>query len=131
MLKIPSEWTFRDFLDARGTNPVHAQISSLPQGAQAKLDSLLTTLGAWPSLWPPQYVSRLRGYKGIYELRMVSSGVQYRPLGCYGPSKKDFTLLLISIEKGGKLPKRDCETAVERQRVVIAERERTCEHDFS
>lgn len=131
MLKIPSEWTFRDFLDARGTNAIRSQISTLPQGAQAKLDSLLTTLRAWPSMWPPQYVSSLRGYKGIYELRMVHSGVQYRPLGCYGPDRRDFTLLLITTEKGGKLPTRDCDTAVERQRIVISERGRTCEHDFS
>lgn len=54
----------------------------------------------------------------------------YRPLGCYGRAEKEFTLLIGSIEKGGKLPKGDCETAVERRKIILTDRGRTCEHDF-
>jgi hypothetical protein len=88
-------------------------------------------LRAWEGTWPPQYVSALRGYPHINEIRVTSSGVQYRPLGCYGPDRTEFTILVGSVEKGGKLPKGDCETAEERRRLILADRTRTCEHDFS
>ena len=129
MVVLPSEWAFRDFLDGRGINVVRAWIQTLPPAAQAKIDTI-TLLLQVQKVWPPQYVSALRGYEGIYELRANSCGVQYRPLGCHGPDRKEFTILIGSVEKGGKLSKDDCETAVERRK-LISERGRTCEHDFS
>jgi hypothetical protein len=75
-------------------------------------------------------VSALAGWHDIYEIRVGSSGVQYRPLGCYGPDKHEFTLLVGAIEKGGKLPRPALETAVQRRRIILADRGRTCEHRF-
>jgi hypothetical protein len=124
------EWTIRDYLDRRGDNVVRDWISSLPISAQAKVDSILLILQAY-KIWPAQYVSALRGYKQIYEIRVGCSGVQYRPLGCYGPDRGEFTILVGSVEKGGKLPKGDCEAAVERRNAILNEKGRTCEHDFS
>lgn len=132
LLESISEWQFRDFLDGRGMNVIRQWSLTLPQAAQAKLDTIILVLRVspiWP--WPAQYVSRLRGYKGIYELRVGSSGVQYRPLGCHGPGKKQFTILIGSVEKGGKLPKSDCEIAVERRKIILDYEGRTCEHEFS
>lgn len=131
MVALSSEWTFRDFVDGRGSNLIRKWTDTLPYAAQAKMDWIVLLLQAspvWP--WPQQYFSALRGYKGIYELRAGSSGVQYRPLGCYGPAEKEFTLLIGSTEKGGKLPKGDCEAAVERSKIILIDRRRTCEHDF-
>jgi hypothetical protein len=124
------EWTFRDYLERRGNNVVREWISSLPVLAQAKVDSVLLILQA-ERIWPAQYVSALRGYKQIYEIRVGCAGVQYRPLGCYGPGRGEFTILLGSIEKGGKLPRGDCKTAIERRNTILSEKGRTCEHDFS
>lgn len=130
MLGFTSEWAFRDFLDGRGLNVVREWIITLSPAAQAKIDTILLLLRV-QKVWPPQYVSALRGYSGIYELRAGSSGVQYRPLGCHGPGRKEFTILIGTVEKGGKLPKRDCETAVERKKIILGGLGRTCEHDFS
>jgi hypothetical protein len=127
-----SQWQFRDFLDGRGINVIRAWTVALPPAAQAKLDMIILVLQAtdlWP--WPAQYISALRGYEGVLELRVGSCGVQYRPLGCYGPGRREFTILIGAIEKGGRLPKRDCETAVERRALIFEDRGRTCEHDFS
>jgi hypothetical protein len=124
------EWAFRDYLDSRGRNAVREWINDLPFAAQAKVDSILLILQV-RKIWPAQYVSALRGYPDILELRIGSSGVQYRPLGCYGPEKGEFTILLGSTEKGGKLPKGDCKTAIERRKTILEEKGRTCEHDFS
>jgi hypothetical protein len=125
-----SEWAFRDFLDGRGFNVVRKWVVTLPPVAQAKVDTIILVLQA-SKIWPAQYVSALKGFEGIYELRVCSCGVQYRPLGCHGPAKKQFTILVGSIEKGGKLPKHDCETAVQRRQIILKHQGRTCEHDFS
>ena len=130
MVGLTSEWEFRDFLDGRGLNVIREWIIALPSSAQAKFDTIILVLQA-VKIWPAQYVSALRGYEGIYELRIGSSGVQYRPLGCHGPERKQFTILIGSIEKGGKLPKSDCETAIERRKIILKDRGRTCEHEFN
>jgi hypothetical protein len=123
------EWTIRDYLTARGTNEIRAWIASLPDSAQAKIDYILLLLRGSRN-WPPQYVSALVRWDDIYEIRAGSRGVQYRPLGCYGPDRREFTLLIGAIEKGGKLPRPALEAAVQRRRIIMADKERTCEHRF-
>lgn len=80
-------------------------------------------------VWPEQYISALKGWPDLYELRIVSAGSQFRPLGCYGPQRGEFTLLLGAVEKG-KLPARVLETADERRRTILKDRSRICEHVF-
>jgi Phage derived protein Gp49-like (DUF891) len=121
-------WTFRDYLDAQGYNVIRGWLDALPKRARAKIDGRIAILQGSES-WPPQYISALKGYPGILELRVVDGGVQYRPLGTYGPLKREFTLLLGTIEKG-KLAVRDCATAVQRRATVLADRSRTIEHEF-
>jgi hypothetical protein len=38
----------------------------------------------------------------IYEIRISGNKVEYRPLGFYGPSEKDFTLVIGARKKSGK-----------------------------
>jgi hypothetical protein len=123
------EWIFRDYLTASGTNEIKGWIDSLPKSAQAKIDYILLVLWGSKS-WPPQYVSALVRWDDVYEIRVGSSGVQYRPLGCYGPARREFTLLIGAIEKGGKLPRPALEAAVQRRSIILADRGRTCEHRF-
>ena len=132
-----NEWKFRDFqrLGTGGEqsvlrNEILSWMLALPKKAQAKIDAIIVSLEAFP-VWPPQYVSALKGYPDIFEIRAGNCGVQYRPLGCYGPGYREFTILIGSIEKGGKLPKGACESAVERRRLVLYERWPTCEHEFA
>jgi len=123
-------WRFFDYVNARNENEILAWISSLPKKAQAKIDNRILVLQAYEGSWPPLYVSALKGYKDIFELRIGFSGVQYRPLGFFGPGEREFTLLIGAIEKG-KLSRRDCETAVDRMRSVRSDRSRVHEHEFS
>jgi hypothetical protein len=132
-----NQWKFRDF-QRPGTsgensvlvNEILIWTLGLPKKAQAKLDVIIVSLQSFP-VWPPQYISALKGYPDIFEIRAGSCGVQYRPLGCYGPGYREFTILIGSIEKGGKLPKGDCDSAVERRRKVLYEGWPTCEHEFA
>jgi len=122
-------WIFRDYLNVRGENEVLRWTNSLPQKAQAKIDTIILLLRGF-EVWPEQYVSAVRGCPGIFELKVKWGGIQYRPLGFYGPGRREFTLLLGAIEKGGKLPPNACDTASQRKRIVLRDRGRSREHEF-
>jgi hypothetical protein len=123
------EWKFRDYLDRDGDNPIRKWIDRLPKKASSKVDAWILILEGI-AVWPPQYISALKGCKGIYELRIVQNGVQYRPLGCLGPGKREFTILLGAVEKG-HLPPSFCEVAQSRRQTILSDRRRTCEHQFA
>ena len=123
------EWIFRDYLAANGTNDIRRWVSSLPKRAQVKIDYIFLVLRG-SRVWPEQYVSALKGWDDLYEIRIVADRVQYRPIGCYGPARREFTLLIGAIEKGGKLPRGALEAATVRRKVILADRSRTCEHEF-
>ena len=46
--------------------------------------------------------------------------MQYRPLGCYGPDRNEFTLLIGAKEIGSKFEPKDAPNkAMERQRLIF------------
>ena len=115
-----THWSFEDYQrptkdgpDAKLVNEVLEWTLGLPKKAQAKIDTLIITLQSCPGVWPPQYVSDC-GYADIWEIRAGSSGVQYRPLGFYGPRRKTFTIVIGTIEKGGRIPAGDGNSAIEK-----------------
>jgi hypothetical protein len=131
------EWIFRDYQrqttlkgDPVLINEILLWTLGLPIKARAKMDVLILTLQTFAVL-PPQYISAYVGYPDIFELKVKSGGVQYRPLGCYGPGNRVFTLLIGSIEKGGRIPKGDLDSAVIRRKRVFDEGWPTCEHEFA
>ena len=128
-------WTFLDFVTIRSSgevfNEIHEWLNSkeVPKKAKAKINARVLTLQGFP-VFPEQYFSAYKGWSGLYELRIVSSGVQYRPFGFYGPSQGQFTLLVGSTEKG-KVPTSTLKVADERRKVVIADPCRVMSHDPS
>src|SRR5258708_13022283 len=81
-------------------------------------------------VWPEQYVSALTGWPELIELRVVHANVQYRPLGFYGPGRREFTLVLGAVEKGS-LPNRVLEAADANRKLILATgRDRICGHQF-
>jgi hypothetical protein len=131
------EWTFRDYQrpsEEGGksilVNEILEWTLGLPQKAQAKVDMIVLTLQGWTGVWPPQYVSAC-GFDDILELRVKSGNVQYRPLGFHGPGQRVFTLVIGTIEKGGKIPAGDGASAIQRRNRVLKEGWPTCEHEFA
>jgi hypothetical protein len=125
-------WTFLDYLSTRGVNEIHAWLNSkdVPKLAKAKINARIAALRGFP-IFPEQYFSSYKGWDELYELRVGFSGVEYRPIGFYGPERKQFCLLIGGIEKG-KLPRSLLDAAEERRKLVIASpSSRTCPHDFS
>jgi hypothetical protein len=121
-------WTFYDFVDTRGVNLIREWLNSLPVKARAKINARMLFMRAMPK-WPEQYVSALTGWPELVEFRVVYAGNQYRPLGFYGPKRREFTLVYGAIEKG-KLPKRVLETADENRKIILADTSRVREHEF-
>src|SRR5579875_2131487 len=124
-----SLWTFYDFLDSRGGNTIRAWLDTLPIKAQAKINARLLVMQA-KSVWPDGWVSSLKTWPETIELRVGAIGNAYRPLGFYGPERREFTIVLGAIEKG-KLPKRILEVADANRKIVIATgRSRIRRHEF-
>lgn len=124
-------WTFFDFLTERGENDIHRWLNSaeVTKAAKAKINARIIALQGFP-IFPEQYISAYSGWPKLLELRIVSNGVQYRPLGFYGPNRGQFSLVIGGIEKG-KIPIRLLEAADERRKIVIANPSRIAPHDFS
>ncbi len=93
---------------------------AMPVKARAKLDTLIRHLEATPKQqWHPGQFKPLRGYRGIFEVRACYKNVEYRPLGCFGPELKQFTLLVGAIEKDSKfIPLSAPKTAIDRCKAI-------------
>jgi hypothetical protein len=125
-----NEWIFFDFLDTRGVNLIRQWLDSsdVPVKAAAKIDARILYMQA-QATWPPQYVSALAGWPDLFELRIVSAGSQFRPIGFYGPSRGEFTLLIGAVEKS-KIRSSVLEVADERRKIATQDRTRIRRHEF-
>lgn len=122
-------WAFYDFCDSRGNNLIREWLDSLPEKASAKIDTRILFMRAI-RVWPEQYVSSLTDWPGLVELRIVSAGNQYRPLGFYGPERHEFTIVLGAVEKG-KLRPKTLELADENRKIALRDRRRIIPHVFA
>lgn len=95
----------------------------LPPKAKARFDNILDYLEITKILSGTSYVKQLRGYDGIYEIRFIVNNIQYRPLGCYGPERKTFVLLIGAIEQGDSfIPKTAPWKAAKRKSKIFKDR---------
>lgn len=106
--------------------------AELPPKAQAKFDNLLEHFRDNPHhKWGSNYFKSLVGFDGIFEIRFQIMNVLYRPLGCFGPRREDFTFLMGAREQGDRFVPADAPArAVERQDVIRLHEDRAHECDF-
>ena len=123
-------WTFFDFLDMNDKSVIAKWMESLPVGAQAKIDARLLQMRGI-EIWLPKWTKFLVGHDKIIELRIPYNKVQYRPLGCYGPGQKEFTLLVGAIEKGWKIPKPVMKLADIHRKLIYEDRRYIREHQYN
>lgn len=114
-----ASWTFYDYVETGGRNPIRHWLDSLPPHDSEKIDTRLRYMAAMPR-WAEKWVSKYKGTDEIYEFRITGNKVQYRPLGTYYGTKQ-YLLLAGAIEKGDKIPKSDVETAERRLSTVRRE----------
>lgn len=105
-------WTFFDYVEKSGRNPIREWLDDLPEDDSATIDYRLTQMAAMRHPWPEKWISKYKT-TDLFEFR-IKGRVQYRPLGVYW-GKLRYVLLAGAIEKGGKIiPASDIETAERR-----------------
>lgn len=125
-------WTFYEFINQDGKAPFSIWLSEQQGNAQAAIDHRILLMMAldkqqWSLKWIKPYV----GHEKLFELRITSSKVQYRPLGCYGPGNQEFTIVAGAIEKNWKIPKPTLKVAMSRISLVIIDRRWVREYQFN
>jgi hypothetical protein len=127
-----SLWIFKCYCSEAGRDLIDPWYLDLPVKAQAKLDKLLEHFRDNPHhKWGGNYLQPLVGYEGIFEIKFQMLNVVYRPLGYFGPERRDFTFLIGAREQGDAFVPVDApDRAVERRETVRRNGDRAHECDF-
>jgi hypothetical protein len=124
-------WNFKVFVSDRGSREIDEWLDGLPVKAEVKIRAIISRLEIWDiSRWERPYVCKLKGSDNIWEIIVKFNNVQYRPLGCFGPKQKDFTLLIGAREKGGRLEPINAIETAEKRRNLIFQDERYCDEYY-
>ena len=129
---VISGWIFYEFIDADGKAPFSLWLSSQPEEAQAAIDNrILTMMSLAKQQWSLKWIKPYTGYAKLLELRITHKKVQYRPLGCYGPEKEQFTIVEGAIERNWRIPRPTLDVAMNRIQLVITDRRWVREYQFN
>lgn len=117
-------WIFRVFKSERGEDVIGKWLNELPIRVQVKIRTRLAYLEA-TEYWKRPEFDKLTGYEKLHEIRVEFSNVQYRVIGCYGPGRKEFTMLIGAVEKGNKLEPREALSIAEKRSKLINQQKHT------
>ena len=110
--------TIKTFVTKRGVDQIQEWIKYLPTKAQASIEVRIRYL-ALGGNWCRPNAAKLQGYDSIWEIIVLSENIQYRPLGCFGPGKNIFSILIGAIEKNNRfVPKNAPKIAEERKQLI-------------
>lgn len=126
-----SVFKLKKFIEENGNSDLVEWYDGLDDTAKARFAVRMEYLCACndPIEWSLPYCRPLKD--GITEIRFKDRKVQQRPLGCFGPSIKEFTFLYPAKEKGGAfIPKDAVERAKDRKKIVEKNIERSNEWDI-
>lgn len=120
-------WIFLDYVDRNGSNQIEAWLESLPVGARkpvrAKLTAILIFASMQERLLPPHF-EPLPG-RSMFKITFEKRNVAYRVLACYGPGRKDVTLLAGAVERNDQYrPPGVFDTAARRRAEILSDRRR-------
>src|SRR5579864_2408431 len=106
-------WTFYDFAENR-QSVIAAWLANVAD-VKHKLDSVLLKLRImelpWPRTFCKQYKLPKKSKEKLFEIRVDHLNVEYRFLGCFGPTTRSFTILAVGVERDFKLQSGVVETA--------------------
>ncbi len=113
-------WNFYDFAE-NGRSVISAELMNLPD-VKEKLDSILLKLRImelpWPRTFCKPYKLSKKAREALLEIRVDYLNVEYRFLGCFGPTGRSFTLLAVATERDFKLKAGVVEKARDRSHLV-------------
>lgn len=109
MLYTSTIWKFKVFVEDNGKNVIVDWLQKLPQSAQDAIDTRIRYLEVTEK-WQRPAFDKLKGYDGIHEIRVKDhlANIEYRIFGCYGPGRKEFTLLVGAYKKDKNYDPKNC-----------------------
>ncbi|WP_313035661.1 type II toxin-antitoxin system RelE/ParE family toxin [Massilia alkalitolerans] len=94
------QWKFKTYVSPTGRAEVQDEIDALEVevsiGFQVRIRYLATTP---KNDWKKPHARKLQGVKDVYEIRFKANGVEFRPLGYFGPNEGEFTILIWAYKK--------------------------------
>lgn len=94
-------------------------LSGLPKKERLRIGTILAYLAGQRSWRNIPYIKKLTDCDDIYEIIITANNIQYRPLGCYGPGKNEFTLLVGATKKGHIGDPKDAKiTAMKKAKII-------------
>jgi hypothetical protein len=120
-------WKFFEYVGSNGRGIMRDSYRKLPHGTSQRVEAAVDALVEELERLDCEAFDRSHGVgqlrhkcSGFFELILKVDKAQYRPMGYYGPGKREFTLLGMSIEKGGVLvDDSDCSKVKERHSLII------------
>ncbi len=115
------------YVDPLGVSDFYDWQKGIPKKARYKLRWVMNYMKVTETWTNTKYFKLLSD--GVGEIRFEIHNRQFRPLGCYGPGKREFTILIGAEEKGNRLkPPGVLETAKERRELVLHNKEYSDEY---
>jgi hypothetical protein len=129
-------WIFKNFHDDQRTNLIEVWLDGLPIEDRVKIERRFAYVATIKdkSSWKDPFARKLKGIKkgsNIWEIRINSDRVLYRPLGCFGSKEDEFTLLIGATEKSKGIfePRSATDIAVKRCKLIHQDRRYVGEYD--
>jgi hypothetical protein len=88
------------YANSAGRSDVQKEINGLHPAVSATFEVRVRYLVNTPKLaWSEPQAKKLQGAGEIYEIRFKANNIEYRPLGCFNTSEKEFIILVWAYKK--------------------------------
>jgi hypothetical protein len=104
------------------TDLIDRWLSELPGRERRRIRAILAYLGGQRSWRNIPYVRKLTDCGDVHEIIITINNIQYRPLGCYGPGKDEFTLIVGATKKGKVWVPKDAKLTAMKMAKLIRQR---------
>lgn len=111
-------WTILTYVSDRGDALLADWYESSVDEVRAAFDARLEAL-VQQDRWQMPLAKVLEDGDGIVEIRFKAAGVQHRPLGFYGPQRKQFTITICAEERNSRFVPRDAVSIAQNRRTEV------------
>jgi hypothetical protein len=116
-----NKWIFKVFLNNKNDDVISDWIEEQPIKVRVKIKTRVKYLAITQN-WPDDFCHKWIGSDHIFEIRTRHGGIQYRLLGFFGPSDKEFTFLIGATKRNKLEPMNAPSVAEKRRELVIKDR---------
>lgn len=93
-------WRFKVYVSSTGSEALQKDINGQDDTVIQCFKVRVRYLSNTPKHdWKKPHARKLQGVTDIYEIRFKANGVEFRPFGFFGPSEKEFTILVWATHK--------------------------------